>query len=305
MPSVGCGQRTAGLAVSMAAATEIDCLASIIAAADGAGSPGERFPSLDDALARLADIPARDALAASRRLALEDLMRAEPAYAADGPKRELVARALAAGGSAAEDPVGELLANPRRDVTTGWLRRVVTGDGNIDAVTVLASELPLPDVSPDEVEPVLNPVNWLRCYDKWWTGMTLKEPGQSQRHYVEQVAGRTPSLKVEVCLRFVRYDGPDDVAILEFQKCDVESHQPRDCRVVVDEGSVEAKQRGDGVVITTSKRIQFADPFNDGPFLSVSAPGLGYTELARELVHACIGCPQAKSWEREEHGDGR
>jgi hypothetical protein len=62
---------------------------------------------------------------------------------------------------------------------------------------------------------------------------------------------------------------------------------------------------GDEVSITTSKRIRFADPFNDGPFLSVSALGLGYRDLANELVNTCVGCDDAETWEPEEVGDGR
>jgi hypothetical protein len=293
----------------MEAATEIDSLATIIAAADGAGRPGGAFPSLDDALARLADIPAEGNLAVTRRVALENLLRAQPDLAAEGARRDLAGRALAAGGLLVADPVRVLLEDSARVPPTGRLTRVVTGEGNVDAVAVVGTSLAVP-ARFDEAKRVLNPVNWLECYGKWWTGMTFQPPGQvpgqDRRHYRELVADWSPSLKVDVCLQFVRSNEPGDIATLEFERCQIEEHQPSDCRVVVDEGWVEVKRVGDEVLITTSKRIQFADPFNDGPFLSVSAAGLGYRDLAEELAVACINCGDgADTWEPEEVGDGR
>jgi hypothetical protein len=289
----------------MDAATEIDSLASIIAAADGAGRPGPEFPSLDDALARLADISAEGNLAVTRRLALENLLRAQPDLAAEGATRDLAGRALAAGGMLVADPVRVLLDDSARVRAPGRLRRVITGEGDVDAVAVVATTVRRPAPSFDKAKRVLNPVNWLQCYGKWWTGMTLKASEPDRRHYREEVAGWAPSLKVDICLQFVRSNEPGEVATLEFKLCQIEDHQPPLLRVVVDEGSVEVKRVGDEVSITTSKRIQFADPFNDGPFLAVSAPALGYRDLAEELVDACIGCDQAETWEPGEVGDGR
>jgi hypothetical protein len=288
----------------MAAATEIDSLATVIAAAEGAGLPGPEFPSLDDALARLADIPADQRLALARRLALEDLVRAQPDFAAEGPRRDLAGRALGPGGTLGLDPGRLLFDDSARLRSTGRLRRVLTDEG-VAAVAVVGTKVTLRGPSFAEAKRVLNPMNWFQCYGKWWTGMTLQADGQDRRHYREVVAGWSPSLKVDVCLQFVRSNEPGELATLEFERCRVEEHQPPDLRVDVDEGWVEVERVGDEVSITTSKRIRFADPFNDGPFLSVSALGLGYRDLANELVNTCVGCDDAETWEPEEVGDGR
>jgi hypothetical protein len=50
--------------------------------------------SVDEALRRLADIPARGALATSRSLAIAALAQAQPDYAAGGAKADLASRAL-------------------------------------------------------------------------------------------------------------------------------------------------------------------------------------------------------------------
>ena len=58
------------------------------------------------------------------------------------------------------------------------------------------------------------------------------------------------------------------------------------------------------MVLTTSKTIQFADPFNDGAWLSAFAPGLGYGEIAGELVNSCTRRDADRSWEPVEVVDG-
>jgi hypothetical protein len=281
--------------VSTKAATEVDCLASIFAAVDGDGQAPKGFPSLDQALARLAEIRAHEDLAAARRVALDGLVRVDPDYGPGGPKADLVDRALARVG-----PVRDMDAN----VTATLFRRRVA-PGNVDFVTNVQMELPIKGRSLDDVEPVLNPVNWFRCYKKWWTGMRSMDPGRSQRHYREEVAGWSPTLKVDVCLQFLRRQRPGahgPMHTLEFEKCPVEDHQPDDCRVSFDTGFLMAEQRPSGVLLTTSKSIQFAGPFDDGVSLAVSAPSLGYREIAEELVHACISCKDARTWDAEEDG---
>lgn len=229
--------------VRMAAATEIDSLATVIAAAEGAGLPGPEFPSLDDALARLADIPADQRLALARRLALEDLVRAQPDFAAEGPRRDLAGRALGPGGTLGLDPGRLLFDDSARLRSTGRLRRVLTDEG-VAAVAVVGTKVTLRGPSFAEAKRVLNPMNWFQCYGKWWTGMTLQADGQDRRHYREVVAGWSPSLKVDVCLQFVRSNEPGELATLEFERCRVEEHQPPDLRVDVDEGWVEVERWG-------------------------------------------------------------
>jgi hypothetical protein len=288
----------------MAAATETDCLASIFAAIDQAGPAPDGFPTVDEALARLAEIPGHADLADARRVALAGLAQTQLDYGPDGARSELVARALA--GLSSHDPGLEALAPVLPVHTVGTLSRRIVAPGDVDAVTRLHSELgPIAGLSLDDVKPVLNPVNWHRCFRKWWTGMTRQDEGGNRWHYLEEVAGWSQSLRVSVCLEFFQSEGPGRVAMLQFMKCNVADHQPPDCRVVLDTGFVLARQDDDGVLLTTSKTIQFADPFNDGAWLSAFAPGLGYGEIAGELVNSCITCRDAdRSWEPVEVVDG-
>jgi hypothetical protein len=285
-------------------ATETDCLATIFAAIDQAEPAPDGFPALDDALARLAEIPAHADLEDARRVALAGLAESQSDYGPGGAKSDLVVRALA--GVTSQDRGPEAFGLLLPVDTVGTLRRKVVGPGNVDAVTRLHTELgPLTGLSLDDVKPVLNPVNWLRCFPKWWTGMTRQDASGNRPHYLEEVAGWSQALRVSVCLEFLQSEGPGPVATLQFMKCKVADHQPPDCRVVLDTGFVMAREADEGVLLTTSKTIQFADPFNDGVWLSAFAPGFGYSDIARELVTSCLRCPDAdKRWEPVEvvHG---
>ena len=58
-------------------------------------------------------------------------------------------------------------------------------------------------LSLDDVEAGVNPVNWHRCFRKWWTGMRRRQDeGGNRWHYLGEVAGWSQSLRVSVCLEF-------------------------------------------------------------------------------------------------------
>ena len=134
--------------------------------------------------------------------------------------------------------------------------------------------------------------------------MVLQDPAAGRPHYRETVAENIGFLKVEVCLQFVQSESPDEI-VLDYRMCDIAAHQPRNPRVVVDEGSIVGQRRDYGVRILTSKRVLFADTIG-GRSLVPTAVGLGYGMLAEELVDSCLGCETAElKWAPVEVSDGR
>jgi hypothetical protein len=85
--------------------------------------------SVDEALRRLADIPARGALATSRSLAVAALAQAQPYDAAGGAKADLASRGLRVD-APATGPSDGCTGRPTRSS----LRRAPVGVDNVDAV---------------------------------------------------------------------------------------------------------------------------------------------------------------------------
>jgi hypothetical protein len=173
----------------------------------------------------------------------------------------------------------------------------------VHAVATLKTGVFCPGRTLDDVKVVLAPENWLRCFGDWWREMRLVDPANGRPHYREKVSGKVRFLTVEVCLQFVQSEGPG-VAVLDYMMCDVDAHQPVDCRVTVDEGWILAEQFPNGVRVTTSKRVRFNDPIG-GESLVVAADSLGYGAVARDLVSACLDCDTAvRNWSPVEAFDG-
>lgn len=282
-----------------------------VAPADPLAFGADPLPSVDEALARLADIPARGDAAATRLLAIAGLVSADPAYRRNGAKRDLVLPALTGGDPALAELAPELLDQVERAETSDDLRvatvranlvRVVVGRGDVDPVPTFQTNFLRRGRTLDDMKRVLNPENWPRCC-RWWSQMVLQDDAGGRPHYRETVAENIGFLKVEVCLQFVQAEGAGEIS-LDYRMCDVPGHQPEDCRVVVDEGWIAAQQGDDGVRVLTSKRVRFADTIG-GRSLVPTAVGLGYGMLAEELVDSCLDCDAAKvKWTPVEVSDG-
>ena len=275
--------------------------------------PGpEGLPSVDEALAHLGGVPARGDAAATRLLAIAGLVCVDPTYGRNGAKSALTLRALTGGDLAVDELAPELLDQMERAETNDALRAVTVNEnlvrvplpgGDVDLVATFQTDFVRRGRTLDDMKLVLNPENWARC-SSWWSDMVLVDAGGGRPHYREIVAENVGFLKVEVCLQFVQAEGPGEIA-LDYRKCAVEEHQPENCRVVVDEGWLVAKQREDGVQVLTSKRVQFADTIG-GRSLVPTAVGLGYGMLAEELVDSCLACEAAElKWAPVEVTDGR
>jgi hypothetical protein len=262
---------------------------------DGMGEPS----AVDEALARLADIPALGALATSRSLAIAALEQALPDYAAGGPKADLATRALRADAPAIGFPM-PCTGQPTRE---GLVRSPV-GVGNVDAVPRFRNTITCPDLSFHDAKLVLNPVNWL-LYKDYWCGMEPQDAPDGGWHLVEHVLCGLDALTVEVCLEFGQVQHPDGPAILGYRMCQVEGHQPDDCKVTKDEGWICVGPAGGGVTITASKRVQFNDPIDVSPV--VTACNLGYGDAAAALIEACCITHREQAifkWEPVEVDDG-
>jgi hypothetical protein len=284
-----------------------------LAPPDPLNPPGvgtDELPSVDQALAQLAAVPARGDAAATRLLAIAGLVNADPSYGPDGAKRNLVLPALTGGDLALAELAPELLDQVERAQTNDDLRaatvnanltRVVIG-GDVDPVPTFKTDFVRRARTLDDVKLVLNPENWPRCC-RWWSQMVLQDRAGGRPHYRETVAEGIGFLKVEVCLQFVQTESPDEV-VLDYRMCDVAAHQPVNRRVVVDEGWIVGQRHDDGVRILTSKRVLFADTIG-GRSLVPTAVGLGYGMLAEELVDSCLECETAElKWAPVEVSDG-
>ena len=284
-----------------------------LAPPDPLNPPGvgtDELPSVDQALAQLAAVPARGDAAATRLLAIAGLVNADPAYGPGGAKRNLVLPALTGGDLALAELAPELLDQVERAQTNDDLRaatvnanltRVVIG-GDVDPVPTFKTDFVRRARTLDDVKLVLNPENWPRCC-RWWSQMVLQDRAGGRPHYRETVAEGIGFLKVEVCLQFVQTESPDEV-VLDYRMCDVAAHQPVNRRVVVDEGWIVGQRHDDGVRILTSKRVLFADTIG-GRSLVPTAVGLGYGMLAEELVDSCLECETAElKWAPVEVSDG-
>lgn len=284
-----------------------------LAPPDPLNPPGvgtDELPSVDQALAQLAAVPARGDAAATRLLAIAGLVNADPAYGPGGAKRNLVLPALTGGDLALAELAPELLDQVERAQTNDDLRaatvnanltRVVIG-GDVDPVPTFKTDFVRRARTLDDVKLVLNPENWPRCC-RWWSEMVLQDRAGGRPHYRETVAENIGFLMVEVCLQFVQTESPDEV-VLDYRMCDVAAHQPVNRRVVVDEGWIVGQRHDDGVRILTSKRVLFADTIG-GRSLVPTAVGLGYGMLAEELVDSCLECETAElKWAPVEVSDG-
>jgi len=284
-----------------------------LAPPDPLNPPGvgtDELPSVDQALAQLAAVPARGDAAATRLLAIAGLVNADPSYGPGGAKRNLVLPALTGGDLALAELAPELLDQVERAQTNDDLRaatvnanltRVVIG-GDVDPVPTFKTDFVRRARTLDDVKLVLNPENWPRCC-RWWSEMVLQDRAGGRPHYRETVAENIGFLMVEVCLQFVQTESPDEV-VLDYRMCDVAAHQPVNRRVVVDEGWIVGQRHDDGVRILTSKRVLFADTIG-GRSLVPTAVGLGYGMLAEELVDSCLECETAElKWAPVEVSDG-
>jgi hypothetical protein len=274
-----------------------------------AGDALAGLPEVDDALAALAQVSPGGDMALSRALAIGALAHADPAYGPRGASGQRAA-GLLVGGDLAPDGLGLDLLNglEQEDSYTGVIRylatntgllRVLVGPGNVDPVASFVTPPALVfGATLDKVKLVLNPENWPRCYRSHWSAMSPREPSGVQKHYRETVSlgHGLEAFTVEACLLFVQSQGPDDVAVLDYKLCSVDEHH-EGSGVVVDEGWIVAAPTTDGVRVTTSKRVQFADMTVEGPSLVLTGCGLGYGDLARGLIDACLRCKQAVlSW---------
>jgi hypothetical protein len=151
---------------------------------------------------------------------------------------------------------------------------------------------------------VLNPENWL-LFSDYWCGMDAQDAPDGGWHMRERVLCGFDAVTVEVCLAFAQVQDPNGAAILGYEKCEVEGHQPDDCRVTVDEGSICVARAGRGVTITTRKRVQFNDPIDVSP--TFTACYLGYGDAAAALIDVCCITRREDAiftWEPVEVDDG-
>jgi hypothetical protein len=261
------------------------------------------FPSVDDALAALQAIPAQGDWASSRLLTLAAFEAAEADRAPDDARTGLVAGALAGGDLAVPGGEFDLLDVMRGLPTRKDLVPACVGMCNVDFVATFRNELTFPGCTLEDAKAVLNPENWRTCFGEWWCEMDLVDEASGRPHYREKVACQVGFLTVDACLQFVQSEGPGDVLILDYRRCGVEGHQPKESGVLVDEGWIVAERVADGVQFTTSKRVQFNDPVS-GESLVMTACGLGYGDQVRKLVGRCLSCePAVKRWEPVEVSD--
>ncbi|MCW3030314.1 MAG: hypothetical protein JWM66_447 [Solirubrobacterales bacterium] len=175
--------------------------------------------------------------------------------------------------------------------------RLVTVPGINGPVAALRTELITSEIDFDAATRFIEPVNWETCMPNFWCTMkAIADPRlpDGQRRYREVVSSNCHDktragfwAETELLFNFMWL--PDkqnaEAAVANYELA--EGRQPRDGRILVDEGTlVVAKvDGGPSLLITTTKRVKFSYPFVSEA-LSLIMCALGYADVAGDLL-AC------------------
>jgi hypothetical protein len=178
------------------------------------------------------------------------------------------------------------------------LRVLPGGAGGRGVGTRVGASVPIPGVTNDDVDELLEPTSWPVLSPVWETmepidGLEGTLSTGTPRLYRE-VFTVSPRLQLTPVLEFVRRDVTNDRAArsLEYRLAvkDEQSSQ----FIEVDEGSILTRMVNDELQITTTKRVRFASPF-DGPGLVITSGSIGYLDAFRSMVEAAIArCGQSR-----------
>ena len=285
-------------------------------------SIGDSDESVAEALHALTETqPRSNRLAARRLLGLNAAARAVPdMFAPDGSYGSLVTGALRAmprqppadkaaehlhGFMAGEDPSSveqpegrwdRIIENARPLVDVRGLERPSCTDRLVDRpgyagpAAALRSEFDVTDVPFEHAVKILAPENWPRCMKSFWRCM--KPYDEPPHRYYEEVSTNpdrpeSALFTAQAILDFVFDDDDDEWAITTYDLAPVP--QPRD-GLLVDRGSLVVHRLGDGLHITTTKRLRLKGALN-GEGLSIVACLFGWTGQGKRMMYNCAGLP--------------
>jgi hypothetical protein len=172
------------------------------------------------------------------------------------------------------------------------LHLVPIGAGDRNAAARVAIFVPVPGITCDDVDELLEPTSWPRLNPVWASMQPVDGRPDTlstgQRRLYQEVFTVTPRLQLTPVLEFVRQDLTSDRAArsLEYRLAAKQKQSPGEL-IQVDGGSLVIRVVDHELHITTTKRVLFAPPF-DGPGLVMVTDNVGYLEAFEKMVVAAI-----------------
>lgn len=278
-----------------------------------------RLPELDTALANMAGYAGSSRRQARRIMAVGALAKANPAYGVDGGQVALSVAALkpltGTGTDAAGTDLLTLITDPAQFSGPQDWGRVVSppGDGpplvsaplslqkdppcHSEVVTVptttgaqeavaLETSCCVSGVTMAQTKNYLNPANWPTCSPLWceMTPIGQGSFGQKYREVISLDCADPKSTRITTCLEFLLSTLPDGTAVLEYQLSDTPG--VGDGRIIVDEGSIVAREVNGQICVTTTKRVCFTQPFSPVQ-MQMFMCALGYGAAAEDVLFSC------------------
>jgi hypothetical protein len=145
-------------------------------------------------------------------------------------------------------------------------------------------------------EQFLDPGNWPRCCSLWCDMRPVPGGVPPVRRYLEVLSLDCDGggFELKTVLDFASVQLPTgDGAMVEY-RISPDQSAGGDGLVTVDDGSIEVRQVGGEVCVKTTKRLQFAYPFEAGA-LAMIACALGYSTVGEDLVYNCAMDPTQKA----------
>jgi hypothetical protein len=175
--------------------------------------------------------------------------------------------------------------------TQTW-RPVVVGGTTVSAGMLTTTEF-FPGFTIENIEPFLEPANWPDCHPFWCAMDPVNPPVPKHRLYTEVVSldCYAPGLSFTTVLEFATVRTPatstsGERVVVSYWLWPPPNAPQGDGEIIVDEGYISAWEGTGGLYLKSVKTVAFKPPFPSTSLAMIMCP-LGYAAQGEHMIYSC------------------